>query len=32
VHPGERSLRRIAPGSFEENGGLFAAITDEDMD
>jgi glycerol-3-phosphate dehydrogenase len=27
-----RILRRIAPGSFEENGGLFAAITDEDMD
>src|SRR5919109_4603916 len=22
-----RILRRIAPGSFEENGGLFAAIT-----
>jgi glycerol-3-phosphate dehydrogenase len=27
-----RILRRIAPGSFEENGGLFVAITDEDMD
>ncbi|MCV2396511.1 FAD-dependent oxidoreductase [Actinotalea sp. M2MS4P-6] len=27
-----RILRRIAPGSFEENDGLFAAITDEDMD
>jgi glycerol-3-phosphate dehydrogenase len=27
-----RILRRIAPGSFEENGGLFAAISDEDMD
>ena len=26
-----RILRRIAPGSFEENGGLFVA-TDEDMD
>ena len=25
-------LRRIAPGSFEENGGLFVALTDEDMD
>ena len=25
-------IRRIAPGSFEENGGLFAAVTDEDMD
>jgi glycerol-3-phosphate dehydrogenase len=24
-------LRRIAPGSFEENDGLFVAITDEDM-
>jgi len=27
-----RILRRIAPGSFEENGGLFVAITDGDMD
>jgi len=27
-----RILRRIAPGSFEENGGLFIALTDEDMD
>ncbi len=27
-----RILRRIAPGSFEENDGLFVAITDEDMD
>jgi len=27
-----RILRRIAPGSFEENGGLFVAVTDEDMD
>jgi glycerol-3-phosphate dehydrogenase len=27
-----RILRRIAPDSFEENGGLFVAITDEDMD
>jgi glycerol-3-phosphate dehydrogenase len=26
-----RTLRRIAPGSFEENGGLFVALTDEDM-
>ena len=25
-------LRRIAPGSFEENDGLFVAITDEDME
>ncbi len=25
-------LRRICPGSFEENDGLFVAITDEDMD
>jgi glycerol-3-phosphate dehydrogenase len=25
-------LRRIAPGSFEENDGLFVAITDDDMD
>ena len=25
-------LRRIAPGSFEENGGLFVALDDEDMD
>ena len=24
-------LRRIAPGSFEENDGLFVAVTDEDM-
>lgn len=24
-------LRRIAPGSFEENDGLFVAITEEDM-
>jgi glycerol-3-phosphate dehydrogenase len=24
-------LRRIAPGSFEENDGLFVAITDDDM-
>ena len=27
-----RILRRIAPGSFEENGGLFVALTEEDMD
>jgi glycerol-3-phosphate dehydrogenase len=27
-----RVLRRIAPGSFEENGGLFVALTDEDRD
>jgi glycerol-3-phosphate dehydrogenase len=27
-----RILRTIAPGSFEENDGLFVAITDEDMD
>ncbi len=27
-----RILRRIAPGSFECNGGLFVALTDEDMD
>ena len=27
-----RILRRIAPGSFEENGGLFVALTDADMD
>ena len=27
-----RILRQIAPGSFEENGGLFVALTDEDMD
>ncbi len=27
-----RILRRIAPGSFEENGGLFVALTDEDAD
>jgi glycerol-3-phosphate dehydrogenase len=26
------TLRAIAPGSFEENGGLFAALTDDDMD
>jgi glycerol-3-phosphate dehydrogenase len=26
-----RLLRTIAPGSFEENDGLFVAITDEDM-
>ncbi len=26
-----RILRKIAPGSFEENDGLFVAITDEDM-
>jgi glycerol-3-phosphate dehydrogenase len=26
-----RLLRAIAPGSFEENDGLFVAITDEDM-
>jgi glycerol-3-phosphate dehydrogenase len=26
-----RILRRIAPGSFEENDGLFVAIDDEDM-
>jgi len=25
-------LRRIAPGSFEENGGLFVALSDDDMD
>jgi len=25
-------LRRIAPGSFEENGGLFVPLTDDDMD
>lgn len=25
-------LRRIAPGSFEENDGLFVAITEEDME
>lgn len=25
-------LRRIAPGSFEENDGLFVALTDEDAD
>lgn len=25
-------LKRIAPGSFEENGGLFVAVCDEDMD
>lgn len=27
-----RTLRKIAPGSFEENGGLFVALTDDDMD
>jgi glycerol-3-phosphate dehydrogenase len=27
-----RIIRRIAPGSFEENGGLFVAVTDDDMD
>jgi glycerol-3-phosphate dehydrogenase len=27
-----RVLRKIAPGSFEENDGLFVAIDDEDMD
>jgi glycerol-3-phosphate dehydrogenase len=27
-----RILRRIAPGSFEENSGLFVALSDEDMD
>ena len=27
-----RILRHIAPGSFEENGGLFIALTDDDMD
>lgn len=27
-----RILRRIAPGSFELNDGLFVAVTDEDMD
>jgi glycerol-3-phosphate dehydrogenase len=27
-----RILRRIAPGSFEENGGLFVALDDQDMD
>ena len=27
-----RILRRIAPGSFEENGGLFVALDDDDMD
>jgi len=26
------TLRKIAPGSFEENGGLFVALTDDDMD
>lgn len=25
-------LRRIAPGSFEENDGLFVAVTEEDVD
>lgn len=25
-------LRRICPGTFEENDGLFVAVTDEDMD
>jgi glycerol-3-phosphate dehydrogenase len=27
-----RILRRIAPGSFEENDGLFVAVTDEDVE
>ena len=27
-----RILRRICPGSFELNGGLFVAVEDEDMD
>ncbi|MGA2513056.1 MAG: FAD-dependent oxidoreductase [Candidatus Limnocylindrales bacterium] len=27
-----RILRRICPGSFEENDGLFVAITDEDVE
>jgi len=27
-----RILRRIAPGSFEENGGLFVAVTEEDVE
>jgi glycerol-3-phosphate dehydrogenase len=27
-----RILRRIAPGSFEENDGLFVAVDDDDMD
>ncbi len=27
-----RILRRICPGSFEENDGLFVAVTDEDME
>ena len=27
-----RILRRIAPGSFEENGGLFVALDDADME
>ncbi|HZD74455.1 MAG TPA: FAD-dependent oxidoreductase [Actinomycetota bacterium] len=27
-----RILRHIAPGSFEENGGLFVALDDDDMD
>jgi glycerol-3-phosphate dehydrogenase len=27
-----RILRRVAPGSFEENDGLFVGVTDEDMD
>lgn len=26
------TLRTVAPGSFEENGGLFVALTDDDMD
>jgi glycerol-3-phosphate dehydrogenase len=26
-----RILRRIAPGSFEENGGLFVALNDDDL-
>jgi glycerol-3-phosphate dehydrogenase len=32
VHPREARPGRIAPGSFEENGGLSVALTDEDMD
>jgi glycerol-3-phosphate dehydrogenase len=27
-----QTLRLIAPGSFEENGGLFVAVADDDMD
>jgi glycerol-3-phosphate dehydrogenase len=27
-----RILRRVAPGSFEENDGLFVGVTDEDLD